>query len=233
MSLSDEESKAIQEVAKTAVVYKDSVISFGQFVGRIVGHPLVQAGGIVGDALGMVRIEMALRFKERVDRIMKERGLEGPQRNIPLSVAYPLLEAATLEEDDELSEMFAQLLVNSVDNSYSSYVPKSFVETIKNMSPLEAKILKAMFDAPPEVVNENGMMYTRLLPDGYLEMPKYDDEDREEVPETIGLALAALRRAGCIEGAMAWGGYTLLRNARITEYGVALMKACHPPVQRR
>lgn len=232
MSFSDEESKAIQEVAKTATEYKDSVNSFGEFVGKIVGHPLVQAGGIVGDALGMVRIEMALRFKERVDRIMKERGLESPQRNIPLSVAYPLLEAATLEEDNELSEMFAQLLVNAVDSSYSNYVPKSFVETIKNMSPLEAKILKAMFDAPPEAVNESGMMYTRLLPNGYLKMPEPTDQEMEEVPETIGLALAALRRAGCIEGAMAWGGYTLLRNARVTEYGAALMKACHPPVSQ-
>jgi hypothetical protein len=227
MTIGDEESKAIQEVAKTAARYEPAVRALGEFVGKVIGYPLTQAGGLLGDGIGIIRSEILLKYQERVQRIMKERKLDGPRRTIPLSVVYPLLEAASLEQDDDLSEMFAQLLVNAIDDRFSDFIPKSFVETIRAMSPLEALVLKRMTSAPESSINDVGMMYTAGLPDNYLDAPTADnDKDTGEPPAAIALALSSLRAAGCVEGAMAWGGFTLLRSARVTEYGRALIRAC-------
>ena len=231
MVLSDEESKAIQEVAKTAAHYKDSATAFGAFFNRVVGHPLQQAGGLVGDTLGIVRIEMALRFMKRVERIMEERGMDGPRRALPLAIAYPLLEAATLEEDETLSEMFAELLVNAISDE-EAYIPKSFVETIKGMSPIEAAVLRAMADAPAEAKGPVGMMYTKELPHCYLPAPTPQDKGWSDPPANIALALSALISSGCVLPMILMNGGWTTSQCRVSDYGVAFVKACRPPADR-
>ncbi|PWK65897.1 Abi-alpha family protein [Aminobacter sp. AP02] len=227
--LSDEESKALQEVAKTASKYEQAARELGAFVGSVIGHPLRQAGGLLGDSLGILRLEMALRYKGRVDRIMHERGLSGPQREIPLSVAYPLLEAASIEEDEQLQEMFAQLLVNAIDGNVGGYIPKSFVETIRKMSPLEALILNRMVDAPPTSVGDGGMMYTGRLPDDYLDSPAAIDGGEPEPRADVALALSSLIAAGCVGAMLRMNGSYDIAEARVTEFGQALVRACRSP----
>ena len=113
--MASDETKAVQEVAKAAREYRPEVREFGAFVGRVIGRPAEQFGGLVGDVIAGVRLELGLRFKGRVDQLMREQGLDGPTRAAPLAVAFPLLEAATLEDDEDIQELFAQLLVNAVN----------------------------------------------------------------------------------------------------------------------
>lgn len=48
----------------------------------------------------------------------------------------------------ELREMFTSLISNSMNSDFSEYVRPSFAEIIKQMSPLDAKILKKFKSAP-------------------------------------------------------------------------------------
>ncbi|MBL8576360.1 MAG: DUF4393 domain-containing protein [Mesorhizobium sp.] len=228
MILSDEESKAVQEVAKTATAYQKSVDTFGKFVANVLGHPLKQGMGLVGDGFGMLRIELAMRFQQRVERLQRERGLSDSHRPVPLSIAYPLLEAASLEEDETLSDMFAQLLVNAMDHKYGKYIPKSYIETVRLMSPLEALILKTMVEAPQSVMKKSGMMYTLGLPSSYADLGNVDMSSVPPPEGDTAIALAALDAAGCIEPMMLMsGGYSYIQ-AKVSEYGRELILATRP-----
>ena len=61
--------------------------------------------GMFEDYLAVVRFERRVRLADRAHHFLAERGKHAPTRKIPLNIALPLLENATLEEDDEL-QMF-------------------------------------------------------------------------------------------------------------------------------
>lgn len=226
MSLSDEEAKAVQEIAKTISNYEPALRELGGFFGMVLGRPAEQVGGLVGDLFSALRIELALRFKRRVDRMMTEQGLDGPKEPVAIGVVYPLLEAASLEEEDDIQEMFAQLLVNAVSAHSDMAILKSFVSVLKTMSSLEAHILTKLVDAPSEYVLEGHMVITAGLPSVYLHH-EAENEPQQPGEETL-LGLANLMRNGCISGAATWGGGISMRMVSVTPFGFALIKACRP-----
>ena len=79
------------------------------------------------DHLKVVRFERLIRLMDRVRNILVEKGLPGPTRKIPLSIAVPLLESATLEQNDDLQEIWARLLVNGGDASSGIELRRAFV----------------------------------------------------------------------------------------------------------
>lgn len=64
-----------------------------------------------------------------------------------LRIAGPTIEAIRFSgEDEEVSELFANLLANSMINENQSIVHPAFVEVVKQMSPLDARIVKYISD---------------------------------------------------------------------------------------
>lgn len=62
-------------------------------------------------------------------------------------VAIPAMQAITYSMDsDELKRMYAKLLANAINADEKKSVHPAFVEIIKQMSPLDAKVLKAFSD---------------------------------------------------------------------------------------
>lgn len=227
-SLSDEIAKAVQAVAKVVPSVQRDIAAVGRFLERVLGRPTEQLGGLLGDVAALMRFELAVRFVARTEKLMKDRGLEQPTRNAALALVHPLFSAASLEEDETISDMFANLLVNALDASSGVDVHKSFVETVRVMSPLEAKILHAMAHAPASSLSEGGFMFTAGLPEKYYLAPSPSTDLEDEVPESVSLAIAALSASGCIACAMSWGGATIDRQAKVTVYGRALIKATNP-----
>ncbi|MBX5063343.1 Abi-alpha family protein [Rhizobium lentis] len=219
-------AKAAEEIAKTAAVYQPTIHDAVAFLQRLIA-PVEQGAGLLADYIKGRRLELAIKQEARIRELMRERGVSSI-KPMALSTAVPLIEAATLEEDDDMARMFANLIVSHISDSGDGYVPKQFTDTLRQMSPLEAAILKAMGSAPDRAVNESGMMYTASLPHSYLDAPGPKDKDVPEPNRSISLALASLRQSGCIEGALAWGGFTLLSQARVTEYGRAFLDAVSP-----
>lgn len=72
-----------------------------------------------------------------------------PEDNIqdpPLSIVGPALEASKYYiSDEELREMFAQLIASSMDKSQTKFVHPSFVEIIKQISVTDAKNLELIY----------------------------------------------------------------------------------------
>jgi hypothetical protein len=106
-------AKATEEAAKAS----QEAIQAGRELGRFFSGPAGELAGMWWDHLKVVRFERQVRLWERVRHFCDERGLLTPTRKIPLNIGVPLLQNATLEEDDDLQDVWARLLVNSADAS--------------------------------------------------------------------------------------------------------------------
>lgn len=81
-------------------------------------------------------------FKKKIENIPEE-NLQEP----PLLIAGPVLEALKYTYDeDNLREMYENLLASAMDNRKVNNAHPSFVDAIKQMSPLDAKILSVIVE---------------------------------------------------------------------------------------
>lgn len=82
------------------------------------------------------------RIEQEVSRIPVENLVEPP-----LNIVGPALEASKYYiEREELQELFSKLIASSMNSKKQESVHPSFVEVIKQLSPLDAKLLKIIID---------------------------------------------------------------------------------------
>lgn len=84
---------------------------------------------------------------EAVQKLTEERLKMIPTENIvppKANVVVPVLQNASLTEEQDLLEMYATVLANSMDKFTKEGIHPGFVEIIKQLSSDEAKILRYM-----------------------------------------------------------------------------------------
>ena len=136
----NDESKAVEEVAKATGKAIDATREFGGFIAKYAGHSLEQAMGLVEDKFRYMRWERQVRLVERAAAFLKERGLPAPSRTVPLQVMIPLIQAGSIEEDDWMQDRWAALLVNAADASIDTEVRRAFVSILEGLSAFEAHL---------------------------------------------------------------------------------------------
>ena len=210
----------VQEVAKTADHALQVTERFGDFISRIIGGSLEQAAGIFEDKLKYHRWERQLRFMDRVNEVLADRRHPSSSRHVPLNVAIPIFEAASLEENDDLQDLWARLLANAANADSGSEVRRGFVTILQDFGHMEARLLQAIHDAP---TLGNGVP-TKGLPDEYLQPG--EKEEPGLPPEPVQIGLWNLMRLGCIDSAGTWDSLTGIRRVQLTALGKALLNAC-------
>jgi hypothetical protein len=118
--------------------YKNTLVTV---LHEYIGGPVKQATGIVEDKLKLYRFKKQLEILDETKKILAERGEEAPSRYVPLNVMIPLMEAASLEEDEYLREKWASLLANCADKNASSSAKRSYVSILENLTQLDAQLL--------------------------------------------------------------------------------------------
>lgn len=152
MSDAEEFSKAIAEAAKFGTTSIEATEKMFGFLSKILGTPIEDAVGIVGDKLQYIRWQRQNRMVDGVNKILKERGLS-KTKAIPPKFAIPMLEQASLEEDDDLQDIWCRLITNSLDPNFKSEIRYAFIDIIKNLTSLDAKILKYVYDSALSNIN--------------------------------------------------------------------------------
>jgi hypothetical protein len=200
-------------------------------LGHFIGGPAAELVGMLEDYLKVVRFERQVRrlvrLWGRVRNILTEKGMSGPTRKISLSIGVPLLENATLEEDDDLQEVWARLLVNSADASSGIELRRAFVSVLAEMTARDVQNLAHIELAEKSNAESASTgVWTYELPERAVPFVNGDPErhNREPSPE-VAISLSNLDRLGCV---MQWGqigrsGHQLLI---ITPFGRALIEAC-------
>jgi Abortive infection alpha len=136
-----EVAKASQEMAKTASSAIEASSKLGAFLARILGEPIEGTIGILTDKIRFARWERQLRLFDRFEQIMRERGLSANWRPVPPKLAFPIVENASLENDDTLQDLWAQLLASAVNPKFEGEVRTAYVDIIKQLEAVDAHIL--------------------------------------------------------------------------------------------
>lgn len=214
----------IEEVAKTTGKVVDAAHEAGGFLAPLIRRPLEQASGIVEDWLTYVRWERLQRLMERGNRFLRARGVTTPTRPVPLKIAIPIMLEGSLEEDDELQDIWAQLLANAADASSGVEVQHVFLSILKDLSSQGARVLGLIYSVSESDAQIG--IWTACLPDR-LVLGKDQPTGIEEFPSpAMQLVLGNLGRLGLISSAMTWGGGSNFKSIYQTALGREFFKAC-------
>lgn len=138
--MTDEKAKAVQEVAKASVKAMEIAEKTGPFLERTFGPLLENAVGVISDKLAFYRLDKFYDLKENTEKKLLDRGVSS-FRPLPPKFGIPLIEAATLEDDENLHDMWAELLANALDPNKSTNPKRMFVSLLQEMGGLEVSII--------------------------------------------------------------------------------------------
>lgn len=114
---------------------------------------LREVGGLSKDLVKTLRLftapfQLAAAYQDRLvdfcDRV-RNNVPEDFQQEAASNIAKPVIEAFAFTEDDSpLMAMFEELMTKAIDSREASKLSPTFPDIIKNLSPLQAKLLKSL-----------------------------------------------------------------------------------------
>jgi len=92
------------------------------------------------DSVRLYRYARQLECLKKAEMMAKDAGFT--PKAVPIKLLFPLLEGASLEENEDLHTMWAALLANAASPTKAEQVRPGFVAILKQMAPDEAVLLK-------------------------------------------------------------------------------------------
>lgn len=215
MSDIKESAKATQEVAKTASKAIGASEKFGSWISKYLHTSLEEGIGIFEDKLKYMRWQNQINFMKKAEEKLNKLGFSQPIKPIPLKFAIPILESASIEDNEYLQSLWANLLINASTNKNNFNLEKFYINILQQLSSLEAKIIEAIYSKYNKhlTIEYNKNIITENLPDSikfYIE-PNYVHETEEtykaiqiyenlKIPNNnLKIALLNLDRLKCIK----------------------------------
>jgi len=115
----------------------------GPFVRAILGGPGGVLWGIAGDWARELRHKNLISIFLRAKRRLEDAGVS--PHAVPLKIIHPFLEAASLEEEPELQELWANLIANGADPRNVNSLRVVYIEMLRTLSACQAKFLDEVF----------------------------------------------------------------------------------------
>lgn len=112
------------------------------FLNGIVPNSIKELGGILTDTVKYWRFKNQVSIIKKAKNVLDENNLS--KQNVPLRTLVPLLEGASLEEKESMQARWANLLANAVSGAMD--VTPSYVEILKELSPVEVLLLDKLYD---------------------------------------------------------------------------------------
>src|SRR4051794_16792901 len=208
--------KQAKDLADAPNVSVDAVAKFGRFVDNTFGNAIKNGLGLIGDRLAYYRFERAIELQRKVEERLKAKGVHS-RKYVPVSFGFPIIEKATIEEDDNLQQLWANLLANSADPKYTGKITRNFISILADIEPIDARILD-------------------LVVRGYVEL---SDEQKSstlfvlgKMSENTGITLSdcensvrnlmrlGLLKPGTVQGSLKFGDHTVSAYKDTEMFGV-------------
>jgi hypothetical protein len=157
---------------------------------------------------------------------------------VPLKILLPLLDAASLEEEPNMTARWAALLANAADPAQWVQIQPGFAEVLRQLTPTDARVLETAAGITP--INHVGG-----LP-GFLQVTSLNKHMEDISTTSLAVSIGNLTRLGVCLGA---ASQRALNNAgsflapvprfntvgpgldfiQLTPFGRAFMQAVTPP----
>lgn len=214
------------DAAKAVAETSDTALKLAGKFGSHFSGPLGTIAKMMDLELRFIAAKRGLRLSDRWNALLAARGQTLPTRHIPPNFVVPLLTTAVLEEDDDLQDTWARMLVNAGDASTEMELRVAYVEILKGMSAFDVKNLAAMAEASLAIQSGRPRaLLTTDLPKSAERFPGYFTKD-PSVSREMGISLANLSRLGCAMPAGGIDGAILYTIMTVTDLGLALFQAC-------
>ncbi|WP_026395472.1 Abi-alpha family protein [Acetobacterium malicum] len=144
-----------------------------------------------------------INMLESTIKEFEDKGL--PYKIIPieLRVSVSILEEASLEDDEFMRKLWANLFANATYENSKSNVDIACVDVLRRLSLQDAEILLTIYKQPFENFNDN--VITKELPSGVRISNGGKEELKFDLSENIEFSLSNLERLGCINGMQRMG----------------------------
>jgi hypothetical protein len=186
-------------------------------MGTVFGSASIELDTIFGNEVGYFRLKRALRVGEKTRKLLGKYGLK--PHEVPHRTAVPLLEAASLEDDEGLQDRWAALLANATAQTMD--VPPSFANVLRELDPLAATVLDAV--------------YQQIMVS--VDIQAHFSIKTEHIRAQLGIDQATfefhvdnLTRLGVLRAAaLPASGAERYEKLAITTFGRAFVRGCRPP----
>lgn len=121
---------------------KRSLVPVADAVGNV-GQSTVMIGG---EWIKLWQMTNAVSVGQKAVKILNKRGITSKEQLRDITTKFGILyvEGASVEDEPELQELWAKLLANALDPHFEGDIRVSFMSIIKDLTPLDIKILDAM-----------------------------------------------------------------------------------------
>jgi hypothetical protein len=124
-------------------VAKQALEPLGDLLRKIAGPLADEIGASLGVWARHYRFRLGLRMLQKTERMLKEAGIT-PQAVSP-RLFLPILDRASIEDDEDLHSRWAALLANAGASPNS--VHPSFIEILRQLTPDDAHLLDKLYDS--------------------------------------------------------------------------------------
>jgi hypothetical protein len=136
--MTDEKNAAL--VIKTGIEQLFAPVQ--DLLGRLIGPAADEVGKGLADSAKVWRLKRQLRLLQEVKRMIDQSGRD--IKPIATRLFFPILQAASVEDDDDMQSRWAALLANEATNARS--VHPSFIEILWQLAPDDARLLDKLYD---------------------------------------------------------------------------------------
>jgi hypothetical protein len=165
-------------------------------IGKFLGPACEELGALMGEHVRTFRLKNQIRILKGAKKILAKEGLE--PKAVNLKTFVPLLEAGALEEEEQMAERWASLLASAANPQAKDTVEPSFIEILRQLTPLQARILDVTYALiereriPSAEWNQRG-----ILSDGLRQVLQVDEgQFRLAVDNLVRLRLLGFPSVG-------------------------------------
>jgi hypothetical protein len=210
-------------------------------VKKVAGPAAEEIGLTLQDSVRVYRAKRQYRLLYKVQESLADTGTT--PRNVSMKVLLPSLEYASVEDDEDLHTMWANLLSNAADPSHDEVLP-SFPEILKQLTKPAATFLNGFYDFTRERMGGDAQVLYRCL---FGEIGQLFFDLTRLGAEDLAITLDDLQRLRLIEKdpivhipsedsrglqlSLESTTATVTKSLVITFFGIKFVKACRRPTK--
>lgn len=130
------------ELNITSTLVEKSLDAVKGFVEKLAGGAIEEAGLMLADKVKLRRLKNQIKILEKAKKIADEANMDIKQIN--LKVLVPMLEYSSLEEEESLQDMWANLIAN-YSNANNKHQSNIYPFILSQLSSEEAVELKSIY----------------------------------------------------------------------------------------
>jgi hypothetical protein len=214
-------------------------LKFTDVIKAMLGPATAEIGERFRDDVRLYRYGRQLECLKKAEKMAKDAGFT--PKAVPIKLLFPLLEGASLEEDETLHTMWAALLANACSPDESEGVRPGFTAILKNMAHDEARLLMWIHEHEQEWPHRSALQWSNAQTELGFTTTKEPEMAIRIDPRMAtcldGLEAQQLIRrrywlpdsGSFLDEESKYGRKQVAFTLEMTERGVAFLDACSPP----